>query len=138
MVEYKVLDKEGWGRKEHFDFYSKFDNACFNLCVPVNAQKIYDFAKSKNESFFQIVLYAILRSANSVPQMKQRLLDSNIIEYSSLNVMTPIKTQDDGFRQIMCENTDSYLEFSKKVTMEIEGVKSSKAGPMIVKNDAFF
>lgn len=70
----------------------------------MNAQKLYEFAKDKNESFFQLALYGILHSANAIPQLKQRVINGNIIEYSSIDVMTPILTEQNGFRQILCEN----------------------------------
>ncbi|MCW2485450.1 CatA-like O-acetyltransferase [Candidatus Symbiopectobacterium sp. NZEC127] len=137
MNNYSVIDKDKWHRKAHFNFYSKFDNPCFNLCVPVPAQKLYDFARDKNESFFQLALYAVLRAANSVPQLKQRLLNKDVIEYSSINVMTPIMTESEGFRQILCENTPDYPNFTQQVTAKIDAVKTSDPGPMIVKDEGF-
>lgn len=138
MTAYEVIDKEKWHRKEHYDFYSKLDSPCFNLCVLIDAQKLYKFAKDKNESFFQLALYGILRAANAIPQLKQRRLGSDIIEYSSINVMTPIMTAQEGFRQILCENTPLFSEFTAKVTRKIEKAKKSEAGPMVVQDENFF
>lgn len=138
MRDYKVIKKEDWFRKNHFDFYSKFDNSCFNLCVPVSAHKLYEYAKDKNESFFQLALYGILRSANAVPQLKQRIMAGNIIEYDSIDVMTPILTEQNGFRQVLCKNTDEFSVFSNQVSNKIKEVKNSSAGPLLIKDEAFF
>ncbi|ENR5392372.1 TPA: CatA-like O-acetyltransferase [Providencia rettgeri] len=138
MENYKVIEKKGWHRKEHFEFYSKFDNSCFNLCVPVSAQKLYEFAKDKNESFFQLALYGILHSANAIPQLKQRVINGNIIEYSSIDVMTPILTEQNGFRQILCENAAVFSDFSNQVSQKIKEVKNSSAGPLLIKDERFF
>ncbi|MGN5762721.1 CatA-like O-acetyltransferase, family 1 [Acinetobacter calcoaceticus] len=138
MSDYKVIDKENWHRKDHFDFYNKFDNSCFNLCVPIKAQKLYEFAKDNNESFFQLTLFAILQAANSVPQMKQRLLGADIIEYSTINVMTPIMTTREAFRQVMCNFEPNFSIFSDQLSQKIIDVKDSKAGPMIVQGENFF
>jgi chloramphenicol O-acetyltransferase len=32
-------------------------------------------------SFFQLALYALLRAANGVPQLRQRVRDGEVIEY---------------------------------------------------------
>ncbi|TGC49799.1 CatA-like O-acetyltransferase [Salmonella enterica subsp. enterica serovar Wilhelmsburg] len=138
MNAYKSIDKEGWSRAEHYKFYSKFDNPCFNLCVPVNAQKLYDFAKDNNESFFQLCLFAILRAANTIPELKQRTLGDEVIEYNNINVMTPIITKDEGFRQVMCESTSLFSDFKLQISEKIDDVKNSKSGPMIIKTEDFF
>jgi chloramphenicol O-acetyltransferase type A len=47
-------------------------------------------------------------------------------------------TAQEGFRQMMCENTPDFTEFTTKVTRQIAEVKNSEAGPMIVKGENFF
>ena len=89
MANYRIIDKQRWPRKDHFDFYRGFANPSFNLCVPVEAQRLYECAKDRGVSFFQLALFALVRAANEVPQLKQRLLGDDIIEYDQLAVMTP-------------------------------------------------
>lgn len=97
MANYRVIDKQNWPRKDHFDFYRGFANPSFNLCVPVEAQRLYECAKDRGVSFFQLALYALVRAANGVPQLKQRLLGDDIIEYDQLAVMTPVMTARKAF-----------------------------------------
>ncbi len=93
MANYRIIDKQRWPRKDHFDFYRGFANPSFNLCVPLEAQRLYECAKDRGVSFFQLALYGLVRAANDVPQLKQRLLDDEIIEYDQLAVMTPVMTR---------------------------------------------
>ena len=78
MANYRIIDKQRWPRKDHFDFYRGFANPSFNLCVPVEAQRLYECAKERGVSFFQLALYALVRAANGVPQLKQRQLGDDI------------------------------------------------------------
>jgi chloramphenicol O-acetyltransferase len=112
VANYRVIDKQNWPRKDHFDFYRGFANPSFNLCVPVEAQRLYECAKDRGVSFFQLALYALVRAANDVPQLKQRLLDDDIIEYDQLAVMTPVMTAQEGFRQVWCDNAADFAAFS--------------------------
>ena len=112
MANYRVIDKQNWPRKDHFDFYRGFANPSFNLCVPVEAQRLYECAKDRGVSFFQLALYALVRAANGVPQLKQRLLGDDIIEYDQLAVMTPVMTAQEGFRQVWCDNAADFAAFS--------------------------
>lgn len=138
MTAYKIINTQIWHRKAHFDFYRQFANPCFNLCVPIEAQRLYESAKDNGVSFFQLALYAILRAVNSVPQLKQRVLGNQVVEYSNIEVMTPIMTDNEGFRQIWCENKADFLSFTKAVTEKIEIAKKTEAAPLIVQQENFF
>ena len=70
MANYHVIDKQTWPRKDHFDFYRGFANPSFNLCVPVEAQRLYECAKDRGVSFFQLALFALVRAANEVPHIE--------------------------------------------------------------------
>ncbi|MFT8973254.1 CatA-like O-acetyltransferase, family 1 [Zymomonas mobilis] len=138
MIAYRIIDTQTWPRKAHFDFYRQFANPCFNLCVPIEAQRLYETAKDNGVSFFQLALYAILRATNSVPQLKQRVLGDKVIEYPNIEVMTPVMTANEGFRQIWCENTADFSSFTKAVTPQIEIAKTTEAAPLRVQKENFF
>lgn len=92
MAHYRIIDTASWPRRDHFTFYRQFANPSFNLCVPIAAQRLYECAKDRQVSFFQLALYALLRAANGVPQLRQRVRNDEVIEYDSLAVMTPVMT----------------------------------------------
>ncbi|MDF5745657.1 CatA-like O-acetyltransferase, partial [Klebsiella quasipneumoniae] len=92
MARYRIIDTAAWPRRAHFTFYRQFANPSFNLCVQIEAQRLYECAKDRRVSFFQLALYALLRAANGVPQLLQRVRDGEVIEYDSLAVMTPVMT----------------------------------------------
>lgn len=64
MAHYRIIDTAAWPRRDHFTFYRQFANPSFNLCVPIEAQRLYECAKDRRVSFFQLALYALLRAAN--------------------------------------------------------------------------
>ena len=84
MAHYRIIDTASWPRRDHFTFYRQFANPSFNLCVPIAAQRLYEYAKDRRVSFFQLALYALLRAANGVPQLRQRVRNDEVIEYDSL------------------------------------------------------
>ena len=83
MAHYRIIDTASWPRRDHFTFYRQFANPSFNLCVPIAAQRLYECAKDRRVSFFQLALYALLRAANGVPQLRQRVRNDEVIEYDS-------------------------------------------------------
>ncbi len=138
MAHYRVIDKASWPRPDHFTFYRTFANPSFNLCVPVEAQQLYTCAKDHGVSFFQLALFGLLRAANAVPQLKQRLRNEDIIEYDAISVMTPIMTASEGFRQVWCDNAANFPAFSAAATPRIEAARSTNPSPLIVEEENFF
>lgn len=116
MAHYRIIDTASWPRRDHFTFYRQFANPSFNLCVPIAAQRLYECAKDRRVSFFQLALYALLRAANGVPQLRQRVRNDEVIEYDSLAVMTPVMTVGEGFRQVWCDNAPEFTAFSAAAT----------------------
>ena len=48
---YHLLEQENWSRKEHFDFYQKFEQPYFNICCDLEAQNLFEFCNKKKISF---------------------------------------------------------------------------------------
>lgn len=125
MARYRIIDTATWPRRDHFTFYRQFANPSFNLCVPIAAQRLYECAKDRRVSFFQLALYALLRAANGVPQLRQRVRNDEVIEYDSLAVMTPVMTVEEGFRQVWCDNAPEFTTFSDAATPKIVAARET-------------
>ncbi len=125
MAHYRIIDTASWPRRDHFTFYRQFANPSFNLCVPIAAQRLYECAKDRRVSFFQLALYALLRAANGVPQLRQRVRNDEVIEYDSLAVMTPVMTVGEGFRQVWCDNAPEFTAFSAAATPKIVAARET-------------
>ena len=89
MAHYRIIDTASWPRRDHFTFYRQFANPSFNLCVPIAAQRLYECAKDRRVSFFQLALYALLRAANGGPQLRQRAPDGIPLRRSSPASLLP-------------------------------------------------
>lgn len=138
MNAYRIIDKATWPRAEMFDFYSAFANPCFNISVALEAQALYDHAKHSQKSFFLLCLYAILRAANSVPQVRQRILENGqIVEFEKIAVMTPIMTQHEMFRQVWCEYAPTFDEFAEEATRIVEAAKLDSPSGMTQRGEDF-
>lgn len=130
MNEYCKIDLEHWKRKDLFHFYRTFAAPCFNVCVKLKADNLYQYAKGHGESFFLLSLYAILRAANSVPEMRRRVLDDCPVEFQQVAVMTPVMTEHEMFCQVWCEYFDTFGEFKAAIAPKIEAAKTGDPAPM--------
>lgn len=134
---YKKIDLNSWPRRKLYEFYSAFDSPCFNITVSLDADTIYAYSKSHGESFFLLSLYAILRAANRVPQIKQRVIDGLPVEFEQIAVMTPILTGTELFQQIWCEYAHDFHSFKAAVIPLIEEAKRGAPGPALRHGEDF-
>lgn len=137
MNDYRIINKETWPRKEMFDSYIKFDDPCFNVSVALEGENIYRRSRERNESFFLLVLYAILRASNSVSQVRQRLVGEQIIEFEKIAAMTPVMTEQEMFTQIWCEYVPSFAEFAESSALKIEYARKNIPVPLAEHGDDF-
>ena len=139
MNTYRTIDKKTWPRGELFDFYQKFANPCFNVSVSLEADNLYACSRDRNESFFLLALYAILRAANAVPQLRQRILnDGAIVQFDRIAVMTPVMTDQEIFRQIWCEYAPEFGAFSGDAAVKVEAAKKDAPSPMEEHGEDYF
>ncbi|MDD3587901.1 MAG: CatA-like O-acetyltransferase [Thermoguttaceae bacterium] len=137
MNEYKVIDLQTWPRRESFEFYRTFVNPSYCINVLYDIQPLYALAKSKNDSFFLLTLYALLRAANEVEQLRQRYVDGQVIEFNRLAVMTPILTKNEQFRQIWCEYESDFYRFKAAAAPMIAAAKQGTSGPLLHHGDDY-
>ncbi len=134
MNQYRVIDLATWSRAPIFEFYRTFSNPTFHISVKLDARSLYEQAKGNGESFFLLTLYAILRTANEIPECRQRYENGKIVEYEKVAAMTPIMTECGLFRQIWCDYELDYPAFRTVVAPKVEAAKSGEPAPMLKKS----
>lgn len=53
----QLINLETWERKEHYLFFSQFEEPFFGVTVSIDCTKAYQIAKEKKTSFFLYYLY---------------------------------------------------------------------------------
>ena len=71
----KLIDLDNWNRKEHFLFFSKFEEPFFGVTVKVDCSTAYQKAKEKGVSFFLYYLYRALKTANKIENFRYRIIE---------------------------------------------------------------
>lgn len=93
----QVIDFDTWERKDNFNFFRNFVNSSYSITSEVECGAAKTRAREKGESFFLHYLYAILRAANEIKELRYRLDSENqIILYDTVDVLTPIRLSENG------------------------------------------
>ena len=83
------IDIDQWERKEHFQFFQSRRNPCLSVVAPVSVENLLAFRKHLSPTakprLSDCLYSAIMQSANSVPELRLRLVDLRPVEYATVN-----------------------------------------------------
>lgn len=126
MSSHRLIPIETWERRELFRFYQGFVNTNYNVSVLLDIAPLYRFAKANGVSFFLLSCFAIAKAMNSVPEMRQRIHDSNTIaEYDVVHPSCPLAREgSDLFVQTLLPYRPTFREFAEIALPIIESVRA--------------
>lgn len=126
MTEMKqIINLESWNRKEHFIFFSAFDDPFFGITTTVDFTDLFLQSKEQNKSFFLYSVYFLLKCINDTTAFKLRTENERIVLYDKINISPTIGREDGTFGFGFFEydaNLDLFIENAEK---EINRVKNS-------------
>lgn len=118
------LNIESWNRKEHFRFFSAFDDPFFGITTNVDFTTIYLEAKHDSQSFFLYSLHHILTKANETDEFKLRIEGGNsVVKYDTIHVSPTIGREDGTFGFAFFEYIPDRNDFIQQAIQEITRVK---------------
>ena len=80
-MNYRKIDMESFPRREHFEHFMAYANPYAAVTVEIDITGALARIKAEKRPFYITMLYFFTKAANAVPQMRQRVLDGEIIEY---------------------------------------------------------
>lgn len=90
-----IVDIDNWNRKEHFLFFSKFDDPFWGMTVNIDCTNIYNKSKAEQNSFFLLSLHKILRAVNENESFHYRIENDQVVCYDDIHA-SPTIGRDDG------------------------------------------
>lgn len=119
----RELDLKSWNRKDHFNFFSKFEEPFFGVTVNINCTKARKYSKKNNLSFFTYYLYQALKAANKVEPFRYRIIENSVFVFDKVNASPTINRANGtfGFAYIdFDEDEISFYKTAKNVILEIQ------------------
>ncbi|RYY84417.1 MAG: chloramphenicol acetyltransferase, partial [Chitinophagaceae bacterium] len=91
------LDLSSWPRRDHFDFFRKFEEPFFGVCVELDCTEIYRRSKEEGNSFFLNYLWCTLKAANDTEPFRYRIQNEDVLVYESVHASPTINRPDGTF-----------------------------------------
>jgi len=121
-----ILDINNWARKDHFHFFSQFEEPFFGVTVKIDCSKAYDHCKQNSLSFFLYYMHASLAAANSTEPFKYRINGDDVFVYDVINASPTINRPDGTFGFAYIDFKEPFSEFVQVAQAEIDKVRNTK------------
>jgi len=119
-----IIDIETWERKENFNFFRRFLNPQLSITSEVECGGAKKRAKEAHQSFFLHYLYAVLRAANEIPELRYRIdPEGCVVLYDQIDILSPIKIKENGkFFTIRFPYHKDFDTFYQEARKEIDSI----------------
>ena len=121
----RFLDLEHWKRKEHFEFFSAFDDPFFGITVQVDFTDIYERCRAEEKSFFLCSVHHILKCANETEAFRLRIENGRVARYDLVHVSPTIGREDGTFGFGFFEYEADMDLFIRGAQKEIDRVRNA-------------
>lgn len=89
----QVIDMNSYRRKSHFDYFRSLQYPYVGVTVDQDVTAAYQFSKGTGKSFYLTILHAVALAADTVPELRQRIRNNQIIEYAECPTSHTERTQ---------------------------------------------
>lgn len=121
-----LIDLAGWNRREHFTFFSAFEEPFFGLVATVDCTRALAEAKRLGVPFFLYYLHAALQAVNQVEALRFRIEDGQVCCYDRIHASATIARPDRTFGFSFIEHHDELADFLPTAKAEIAAVQASQ------------
>lgn len=121
----QLIKLDNWKRKEHFLFFSKFEEPFFGVTINIDCTLAYQQAKSKGNSFFLYYLYRALKAVNKIENFRYRIIDKEVCLFDQINASATINRPDETFGFSYMDYNENEELFYQKAKEEIARVQQS-------------
>ena len=119
------LDLNTWPRKEHFEFFSKFEEPFFGIVAHIDCTKAYETSKKNGVSFFLYYLHKTLSAVNAVENFRYRIENGEIFIYDKIDASATLTRDDNTFGFSLMPFSTEFETFEKTSKEEIERVRNT-------------
>lgn len=134
----KIIDIDTWNRKEHFNFFKKFDDPFFGVTVNVDFSTTYHQAKKEKSSFFLYSLHKIMQAVNATEAFRYRIEDDKVVCYDTIHPETTVGRENGTFSFSSFEyypDTKIFVDNAQRIIEKVKATTGLGLGASPGRND---
>lgn len=77
----KIIELNTYKRLDHFNHFRSYSYQSVGVTVDVDVTSLIEFCKKNSYSFYLLFIHCVALAADEVPELRQRIIDNQIVEY---------------------------------------------------------
>lgn len=107
-----IIDIDTWERRDNFGFFRGFVNSWYSVTTEIDCTDASAKARAAGHSFFLYYLYAVLRAANEVKELRYRIdKDGQVIYHDRVDIISPIAVPGKTFYTVRIPYHEDFERF---------------------------
>lgn len=123
-MNFKTININSWKRKEHYEFFSQFDEPFFGIVSELDCTRAYEAAKKNGFSFFAYYLHKSLIAVNTIDEFRFRIKEKDVVLFEKIHASSTIGRKDETFGYSFIHFDKDFEKFSKLIKSETERIQS--------------
>ena len=120
----RKIDKAGWVRRPHFEYFDSLDHPWLDIGTSVDATEPWTiFQREDGPSFFAASVFLALRAVNAVEEFRQRIRGDEVVVHESVNAGITVLRDDETFGFGYVDSSDDFPTFAAAAAAEVERLK---------------
>lgn len=121
------LDMSVYKRKNHFDYFRSLAYPYVGVTVNVDITELLRKTKEKKLSFFLTVCYCVSQAANHIPEFRQRIVGSDIVEFERCQTSHTVALEDGTYCYCTLRSDMPLSEYIPYATKEQEDARQRRS-----------
>lgn len=107
-----IIDIDSWNRRDNYNFFRGFVSSWYSVTTEIDCTEASAAARTVGRSFFLYYLYAVLRSANEVDELRYRT-DKNgqVVFHDQVDIISPIAVPGKTFYTVRIPYCEDFERF---------------------------
>lgn len=110
-MEYRTIDLASYKRRDHFAYFNSFAYPYVGTTANVDISALLAKVKEEKLPFFLSACYCAARAANSVPELRQRIREGQIIEFDRCRVSHTLALEDGTYCYCTLEDEPDFYNY---------------------------
>ncbi len=118
----RFVDMQNDPRKAQFDYFRTFSNPYASVTVQCDITPLRD-----RKPFFLTVLYCAIQAANSVKELRRRIVDGQVVEFDTCLSSHTVALPDESYCYCELDCDQPFDEFLPYAIEQVEKAKSAQS-----------
>lgn len=120
-----IIDVETWSRRDNFRFFETFVSSWYAVTTEIDCTEARAAAKERGQSFFLYYLYAVVRAANEVDELRYRIdKQKQVVFHDRVDIITPIAVPGRTFFTLRIPYHEDFICFYEEAHRMITHIPS--------------